>query len=401
MRSTLGEPRLDLRSTLGEPRLDLRSNLTKLFVAQYVIRHSDSNREIGQIYEWIISQTRSCFARGQTVDLEFINNAVDILLQSNHTRYKTIADTFVEHLRKSDDNKVTRNLFGDKGETQQVGEILAQHAATLRNPLDLSEEEVAVQHALLEQLKSIHRSKTALLVAETPRTIYQDKQNTHDHKINETVKRVAKKLCASQVPNAFIGISNSWIRSQTLDSLNLSGEAKSKISKSLERITTDATVIDQTITLGGTFRGLVKLISEEPDPITKKELGKTLISALQDMSGMCFTGHLSGLASVPQGIKLESIPKIEIDISDEVYATLSHQLNRHLQLPENDPVMNELTDGNLLPYYQVIKTYANGMLPGVYKEYQDTHSEANVNLAMVKAVNKYAKGIDVKNITEL
>src|SRR5208337_435373 len=109
----------------------------------------------------------------------------------------------------------------------------------------------------------------------------------------------------------------------------------------------------------------------------------------------------SGLASVPQGIKLESIPKIEIDISDEVYATLSHQLNRHLQLPENDPVMNELTDGNLLPYYQVIKTYANGMLPGVYKEYQDTHSEANVNLAMVKAVNKYAKGIDVKNITEL
>src|SRR5208282_764365 len=74
LRSTLGEPRLDLRSTLGEPRLDLRSNLTKLFVAQYVIRHSDSNREIGQIYEWIISQTRSCFARGQTVDLEFINN---------------------------------------------------------------------------------------------------------------------------------------------------------------------------------------------------------------------------------------------------------------------------------------------------------------------------------------
>jgi hypothetical protein len=401
-------------------------HIPKLFVAQYLISHSDSNKEIRRIYEWIIytlglpradsrSQTRRAFPI--STSMEFVNNAVDLLLQSNHTQYKAIANELLEHLRRGDGETT------GGGRTKPVAEILTQrerlvldhllHSAP-HNPSAPSEEEVALQHALLEQLQNIRQSATALSDVETqaPRSIFQDKQNTHDHKINETVKMVAKRLCASQASehksslgsprvDAFVGISDSWIDPRTLESLKLDGEAKSKISRSLERISTDSTVIDDTITLAGTFRGVVKLILGESDPVTKKELGKALVSALQDISGMCFTGHLSGLASVPQGIKPESIPKIEIDVTDEVYATLSHQLTRHLQLPENDEVMNQLADGNLLPYYQVVKTHAKTMLPQLHREYGDAHSEGVVNMALVKAVNKYAKGIDVKNLDEL
>jgi hypothetical protein len=384
------------RMLFREPSFQVH-NLAKLFVAKYIIRYSDSNKEIASIYDWLIATLK----RTATIDTEFANDAVDMLIMSNHSGYKAVAKQYLQVLRNHEDAKTQsapEARILEQRETQVRSKLTRLDAA--RDPdFGLTREEMVVQRALLEQLTNIRKSKKAMGIlhgaARAPRTIYQDSQNAHNHEITESVRQSAKKLCA--IPSsAFIGIDDSWADPREWD--QVSSADKSKISKSLQRIASDSTVLEGNITLSGTFRGLVRHISEQTNPDIKRELSKRLIQELIDMSGHCFTGHLDKLTIVPHGVTLDTV---KMDIGDEVYASLSARLNKALQMPENDAVLSALDDGNIKPYQDFVRTFTKQQLPVIHGEYEKTHAIPNVNLAVVNAINKYAKGLNIENIEQL
>lgn len=350
---------------------------TRLLVAQFIINTTSDGKELERIYDWIIDLG---FDATQTQQVR--QEAVDMLILSNSSRYKTVANQILESIRQIDDVpqvpepednfpfNVPANLEIPVPDRQQRERPHRPHTIQIGG-IDY---DVALQRDLLDQFQ---RRKPKI-----ERTVYQDGQSVHNHEINKSVLDAAKSLQAKYPIKSLISFDTSLLK-------DLSPEQRRKVESSLHRISTDDSSFGTNITLSNLFQSLQSFILSSPD---KDELNKRLIQELGDMSGTCASGHLSRLVNVIQGFNAIPQQAIRIKIGDEIYAKANHTLTQALTKAENQEVSEAIIMGeNQRLINNFVAQTLNHLIPEMRKEYQGTAKDEEIMKELLSSAKKYTK----------
>ena len=184
------------------------------------------------------------------------------------------------------------------------------------------------------------------------KTIYDDKQNVHTQKVEDSVLKILEVLSTQKV----IKIDDAEIEFEYLRDKILeiaSGDCKedkekyNKIELSLKRID-----IDRILYFNNTLsKILIKLWSYINGNDNRDEMIKRLIEELEDMSGTCSSGFVSRLVNCLSGFGDFSI---EISIDQQLVANFIGRLNAYARkITHVDSIFN----GDKL--YDVIELYLN------------------------------------------
>lgn len=329
--------------------------LDLLSIARFVVNKSTDPKIIKSIYKDIID-----VAKNHPQD-NVKANAVDMLLLSNNTMYMSLVPDLMERVRRSEEKKedakrleakraeiidmkrgadIRQNLGnrrhrrGAPPRTPWGGTVIPMQTHRDRaglHPLDTINERDDIDLAILlaaAMENEIKNPKTK------KKTIYEDTQNVHTKEINDSVLSIAKKL-VEQYPIT---------RTLMVDLTNVKKEKKDKIEKSIHRLKTDPSTFKYGLTLNAIFVSMLEFIDNHKE---KVELNARLLQELEDMSGQCTTGHLSRLINTIQGfdsMKLGDSARIQVGITDEIYAKLSKFLEKKMEEEPNDMSM-DLMDG--------------------------------------------------------
>lgn len=317
--------------------------MSKLLMAQYIINRSMSNSEIERLYSDI--QT---IGSNSTHPFNVSANALDILKLSNNPRYMLRAENILaqqrrEHVPNRTQNRV-RNQF---------------------NP-ELNQD-LPLQHALFAQFNRTPRKKSR------QKTLYNDSQNVHDSSINNSVLDTMKELNTQykNEPN---------INFRTIMEQAKTPEQRKRIQKAYNRILSDESHFSGGLTLKSAFENTLKHISQHPH---QKELEQRLLEEMSEMSGTCATGHLSRLVNTLHGFE----DRIKMDPKEEVYAKLSHTIQKRAQ--DDESIMDVIMDPSSQKFKETVHTIADELRPVLKTEYT-THSETEIDEALNKAVKKYS-----------
>jgi beta-galactosidase beta subunit len=84
---------------------------------------------------------------------------------------------------------------------------------------------------------------------------------------------------------------------------------------------------------------------------------------------------------------------VEIDISTEVYAKISHLVQTEISKEENVRVMDSMFKDNNLLFLEFVRDVVNSNIPEIHREYADIHKETEgrgkINGEILTAVIKY------------
>ncbi len=137
-------------------------------------------------------------------------------------------------------------------------------------------------------------------------TVYTDRQNVHKTSINENVKKCAINLCDKYIDY------NKNIRDEWKIVVNeFRNIYKNKYDKELDKIETDVGTFNIGLNIQTIFVALWRYIKQHK---YRDELYKRLSSELDEMKGVCLTGHLSRLMNTIQGFTDDK--NLEIHITD-------------------------------------------------------------------------------------
>lgn len=320
----------------------------KMEIGVYIIWKSKDQGQIDAVYETILAVASDPQENPRTRA-----NALEILMRSNNRVYmdrsKRIMESLRDHERIGEMERVRQRMERIQNVLQQRAPIQpstlrrqpqaqAQQPAQLQGHVPLTPEEVQVQHALLDQYRRLERR--AYNAMKHKANIYDDSQNVHNQKINETVVRSAQELVRSgggggmcDVEQALQNHYPHWERD------------KEKIRGSMSRVRSDPSKFQGGVTIGQVFDKVVGVVSGSRH---KEEMWKRLGEELADMDRLCATGHLSRVVNVLQGF--EDVPnefRIQMDPKDEIYANIANHITMQVQNSgESDKLLESMIDPN-------------------------------------------------------
>ena len=372
--------------------------LKKILIGQYIINKSNSNTEIDNVYSFIID-----IAKNSRYSVDIRMNAIDILNLSNNKKYIEISKSLFKVVRnvKTDsniqifDNHLNRVINNVKTKNKQ-------------NQIQTSPQNINIIHqGLGGNLPQINRGllvdidgttfpippdidtppplQRQIEIKKPSRTIYEDGQNVHNTKINESTLNTASELILKYNPNVTI----EYIYYKKIND----DEKKQQIEKSIHRINTDTSTFGKGFNLHSVFQSLLNLIEQHPQ---KNELNERLVDELIDMSGKCSTGHLSRLINVLQGYETNLQVKVQIDIKDEIYAKIKNLIEKNMMEQDNmDELMEDMLSENKTIYIEFVKNTINYNLLEIINEYKnvDVDSEKVIK-ELISSLDKYTGTIN-------
>jgi hypothetical protein len=301
------------------------SILSRLFIGQYICLKTDSNEEIHDIYTWIYTVSLN-----QYIPIDIRMNASDILRTSNNNMYIKKATYAINHIREDEARRDVRR--------PQVNNDFQQ---ILWNDLQAQ------------------RPK------QQPRTIYMDSQNVHTKDINTYTNNTMRYIN-----------DNYYDPSREFEHKPINNKSK----RSIQRIKTDSSTFDSNKTLYTTYQAILNYIDQHPND--KAELEHRLDEEIQEMSGLCATGHLSRLVSVTQGFMDQ--PNIKVDPTDEIYASFSNRVQKNI----SEPLMEEMLD-KTDAYRTFLDSEASALKIDLQKEYKDVVNDSELDVMLDTAKKKF------------
>lgn len=215
------------------------------------------------------------------------------------------------------------------------------------------------------------------------RTIYDNSQNVHESKIEESVKQAIAYLESTKEGLEFKSFES--IYNDILDIVT--DDDRDDIIISLERIEMDQTVHFERVTLKSLLQNVYAriLISEYRDDMKKR-----LIEELKDTSGTCSTGYFSRLVNVLMGY--DSNIQISIGWDTQISANLFGRLNKKIQEREDcdvllEQLLNKTT--NRKEFNQFFISVLPQIREDLYQEFKDYLSDMEWEEHMRNAIITY------------
>lgn len=319
----------------------------KMELALYVIWKSTDQQPIDHVYEMIFT-----IASDEQENPKTRANALEILMRSNNKVYmersKRIMDTLKEHEKIQEMEQIRQRM-------ERIQNVMQQRApmnpstlrrqpptppppTTLQGHVPLTAEEVQVQNILLDQYRRLERRAFNAMKHKT--TVYDDTQNVHNHKINESVIQSVQHMMEQTPPPSSSMI---HVEKELATYYPEYEKHREKIKSSLHRIQTDPSKFKGKTTVGQVFNRIIQIIANSRH---KGEMWKRMGEELVEMNQLCATGHLSRIVNVIQGF--EDIPaefQIKMDPKDEIYANLSNYITMQVQNSgESDKLLESMID---------------------------------------------------------
>lgn len=208
------------------------------------------------------------------------------------------------------------------------------------------------------------------------RTFYQDAQNSHDEVLSESAKKAAIELLQEVEP----GFNFDDCRYHLV---KMFPQHTKVIRKVMLRLKNDTAKFDG-FTLLGVFTGLFCYINKQPKE-KKASLFKRLIDELIESEDYCSTGHLNRLINVLQGY--DDRFAITMSLESEIYASISHHMNKELQNAENSDALLEGSATKDPLFLNFVKDKCRSKIVNLIDEYKGK----DVKNDIVKAIAKYTQ----------
>lgn len=375
----------------------------KMEIGVYIIWKSKDQGQIDRVYETILAVASDPQENPRTRA-----NALEILMRSNNRIYmdrsKRIMESLRDHERIGEMERVRQRMERIQNVLQQRAPInpstlrrqpqaQAQQPNQLQGHVPLTQEEVQVQHALLDQYRRLERR--AYNAMKHKANIYDDSQNVHNQKINETVVRSAQELVKSgggggggvcDVELALRQHYPHWERD------------KEKIRGSLSRIRSDPSKFQGGVTIGQVFDKVVGVVSGSRH---KEEMWKRLGEELADMDRLCATGHLSRVVNVLQGF--EDVPdefRIRMDPKDEIYANIANHITMQVQNSgESDKLLESMIDPNDRSLFlEFVSLVLKPKVAELRQEYKGVVEPERLDECVRTAIHNYIKDENHANL---
>lgn len=178
----------------------------KMEIAVYLIWKSKNQQQIDHVYEIILS-----IASDEDENPKTRANALEILMRSNNKIYidrsKRIMDTLKEHEKIHEMEQIRQRMERIQNVMQQRSHVNPSSLRrlppitppqNLQGHVPLTQEELQVQNILLDQYRRLERRAFNAMKHKT--TVYDDTQNVHNHKINESVIQSVENMMTNTPP---------------------------------------------------------------------------------------------------------------------------------------------------------------------------------------------------------
>lgn len=355
--------------TLPDP---LVSGSQKISMCQYMIKYGRDHAVIHRCYQYLIRLART------PSNPVLCQNAVDILMMSNHSELLEIGEECLERLRRQSGapTEVRSNRL------VKPNAIGAKHPPSPRTGV-LSPSSPSVSPA-----PSV--SPMSRKVAAAPRTLYQDGQNVHNRHLNQYTKAKAKALAAKFPPTGCFDY-------EVLERMQINAGDREKVYQALFRIMTDEATFNMDLNLATVFGSLTAMIQAQPDENVREQLNRRLVEELIEMSDQCATGHLSRLINVCSGFESPEDTHASVAVADEIYATLSHHIQQQISTaPNSEELLVALTESPLPPFaLDFFNQQRNVLSEQLRREYNGVANAESIEQHLSAALTKFMAGPDL------
>ena len=360
--------------------------LTKILIGQYIIKKSNSNKEIDDIYLYFIN-----ISKNTRLSVDVRMNVIDILNLSNNKKYIEVSKSLLQNVRNNNINNSDNNTtITFNNNLNRISNIVKNKAINKVNNVNNSNINQTNRHNPPQLLVDIDGTTYPIppdinvppLTVETEvkkpeKSIYDDSQNVHNTTINQSTLNTATEMIKMYDPGIKT-IDYVYYKTKSIDEFSIE-----KIEKSIHRINTDTSTFGKGFTLYTIYQSLLNLIEQHPQ---KRDMDERLLDELIDMSGKCSTGHLSRLINVLQGFETNLQVKVKININDEIYAKIKHLIEQSITDDENmDEIMEDMLSENKTVYINFVNKVINDNILEMIKEYE------KVNINDISGYNNYKK----------
>lgn len=215
------------------------------------------------------------------------------------------------------------------------------------------------------------------------KTVYDDSQNVHDARVNESVLTASHRLIE-------LFSETDFDRKEILETLqDIDQSCTDVVNDVIDRIEIDTARFshgDDRFSLYNVFSNLWVFITRHKQ---QDDLKTRLLEELNEMHSYCSTGHLSRLINVIQGYTED--PKLCIKISEQsqIKAVVSVILEKILSNAPEDVMDSMIGDQTL--FAQFIVNEVNKKLPKLMEEYASDSDESDVKGYILLAIISYTR----------
>ena len=374
--------------------------LTKILIGQYIIKKTDNNKEIDEIYLYFINISKNTRL---SVDLRM--NAIDILNLSNNKKYTEVSKSLLQTVRNNNNNSNNNTTVTFNNNLNRISNIVKNNPINNvnninninnRNPIQTN---IQNRPQLLVDIDGTTypippdinvpplQTRQIVEVKKPERSIYDDSQNVHNTTINQSTLNTASELINRYDPQ---NRKLDFVYYKTKSFSELPPEQIEKVEKSIHRINTDTSTFGKGFTLYIIYQSLLNLIERH---FQKNDLNERLLDELIDMSGKCSTGHLSRLINVLQGFETDLQVKVKININDEIYAKIKHLIEKSVINDDKmDEIMEDMLSEDKTIYINFVKKVINDNIIEIVKEYD------NVNINDISGYKNDKKFNNIRDI---
>lgn len=360
----------------------------KLDLGTFIIWKSINQQQIDGVYETIMT-----IAADSQENPKVRANALEILMRSNNRIYmersKRIMEKLQEHERTQEIEQIRRRMGRIQEVIQQrtvaIPPVQIQ-ARPIMTTTTTPQEEIQIQQALLDQYRRLERRAFNAAVQHKA-TVYDDTQNVHNHKINESVIQSAQNILKmNATPSPMVDVEKQLEQYYPDYQKN-----KEKIKNSMNRIRSDPSKFKGETTISQVFDKVVGIISNSRH---KQEMWRRLGEEMTEMNQLCATGHLSRLVNVVQGF--DDVPsdiQIKMDPKDEIYANISNYLTMQIQNSgEQEQLLASMIDPeNRQLFLEFVCLVLQPKMEELQKEYQGVSDPTTIQTCIHGAIRTYIK----------
>ena len=226
-------------------------------------------------------------------------------------------------------------------------------------------------------LQNPMRDAGSAIVIPKKDTVYDDSQNVHNTKINQTVITAVKALFKRY--EDVLRVEENQVRhiNYCLDNVQEILVRKypihrSVITESVEYVK-HSTASFYGIGISEVFLSIWLWISEQKDHVS--ELEQRFIEEMKEMKGYCTTGHLARLVNVIQGYTEEKELCIRISDKDQCKAVVRHYLSEELKNCKDEKVLEGIIGDDKTLYVKFIRQAVAKKLMEWQKDYGEESLE--------------------------
>lgn len=223
------------------------------------------------------------------------------------------------------------------------------------------------------------------------KTVYNDSQNVHNSKINQTVIKILTNLCDKY--KDFIVLKNTTDKENFLHKKSILSSIESILSSKypLQKelvnsfsiyLKESTAIFSDGLSMLDAFLCVWLWIGEHKD---REELEKRLLEEMKEMKGYCTTGHLARLMNVIQGFTDDESLCIRISDKDQCASVVKQYLTNELSGCKDEDVISQITEGGELYVKFIRKSIAKKLL-----EWKATYGEKMLD-HIAYAVNNFSQ----------